>query len=319
MKKIITLFVIFAATSSIGYAAETTTIESTPSQAATTENSTGTQNVSAGAGYEKTIAVDAAPLDAVAVDAAAAVDAATALNPTTSIDDAPAIPPAPVVHDPLESFNRVMFTFNEKLDQYVVRPIATFYNTIMPRPLNEGIHNFYSNLGQLPTIANDILQLNFYQMVNDMWRFGINSTVGILGFFDVATRIDLKYYANDFGLTLAAYGWKNSTYLVLPFFGPNTIRDTVEIPVDYFAFSIYPYVTPESRRYELYGVGVLDRRAQLLQFQNVFEEAAVDRYIFMRNAYMQRRAHQIEQNQHLSYKDRRAAQEDQTTNETTAG
>lgn len=245
-----------------------------------------------------------------AVYAGAAVDAATSLSPNTAIDDAPLVPPAPVTQDPYEGFNRAMFSFNEKVDQYFVRPVATFYNTIMPKPLNQGIHNFFNNIGELPTIANDILQLNFYQTMNDVWRLGINSTIGILGFFDVASHMGLDYYANDFGLTLARYGWKNSNYLVLPLFGPSTIRDTVEIPVDYNFFSIYPYVEPQSHRYILYGVGVVDRRAQLLQYQTVFEEAAVDKYIFMRNAYMQRRAHQIEQNAHLSYADQEAAKRD---------
>lgn len=244
---------------------------------------------------------------AAAVIGGAAVDAATSLNPTTAIDDAPIVPPAPVNQDPFEGLNRAIFAFNEKADQYALKPVANVYNTIMPKPLNQGIHNFFNNFGQLPTIANDILQLNFYQAANDSWRFIINSTVGILGFFDVASHMGLNYYANDFGLTLARYGWKNSTYLVLPLFGPSTIRDTVEIPVDYNLFSLYPYVEPQSRRYIIYGVGVVDRRAQLLQYQGVFEEVAIDKYVFMRNAYMQRRAHQIEEVKHLSYQDQKAA------------
>lgn len=242
-----------------------------------------------------------------AVAGGAAVDAATSLNPTSAIDDAPIVPPAPVNQDPFEGLNRAIFAFNEKADQYALKPVANVYNTIMPKPLNEGIHNFFNNFGQLPTIANDILQLNFYQAANDSWRFIINSTIGVLGFFDVASRMGLNYYANDFGLTMARYGWKNSTYLVLPLFGPSTIRDTIEVPVDYSLFSLYPYVEPQSRRYIIYGVGVVDRRAQLLQYQGVFEEVAIDKYVFMRNAYMQRRAHQIEEVKHLSYQDQKAA------------
>jgi phospholipid-binding lipoprotein MlaA len=159
----------------------------------------------------------------------------------------------------------------------------------------------------VPTIANDLLQFNFYQMTSDLWRFGINSTIGIGGLFDVATRINLPYYSNDFGLTLASWGYRSSNYLVLPFFGPNTIRDSLSIPVDYYGFSIYPYISPTSVRYEVYGVGIVDRRANLLQYQPVFEEAAIDKYVFMRNAYLQRRNHQIKQNQQLSAKDRVAA------------
>lgn len=207
------------------------------------------------------------------------------------------------VQDPYESFNRVMFTFNDKLDIFLLKPVATVYDTVMPKPLNQGIHNFFSNLAVLPTLANDLLQVNFYQAANDFWRLAINTTVGIGGLFDIASRIGLKNYTNDFGLTLTAWGWRHSNYLVLPFLGPNTIRDGGSIFVDYYAFSIYPRIYPQSTRYQLYALGVVDRRAQLLKFQSVLEEAALDKYIFVRNAYMQRRTYQIEENEHLSYWD----------------
>lgn len=237
-----------------------------------------------------------------------AIGESVAINATTAADHPPTAtdlpPPQPISvlsHDPYERFNRAMFTFNDKIDTYLLKPIATAYNAIMPKPLNAGIHNFFNNIGELPTIANDILQLNPYQALNDSWRFLINSTIGIGGLFDVASRMGLKYYANDFGLTLAAWGWRESNYLVLPFFGPNTIRDVIEIPVDYYAFSLYPYIEPPSRGYQLYALGIIDRRAQLLQFQSVFEEAAIDKYVFTRNAYMQRRAYQIAENKRLRF------------------
>ena len=141
----------------------------------------------------------------------------------------------------------------------------------------------FINLGTVTVIANDILQLNIHQAANDIWRLGINTTIGIGGLFDVATRIKLPLYHNDFGLTMAKWGYKNSTYLVLPFFGPNTIRDGLGIPVDYFAFSVYPYIQPESRRYEVYGLSIVDKRAQLLKYEEVIDEAAVDRYVFVRD------------------------------------
>ena len=215
----------------------------------------------------------------------------------------------PEIKDPFEKFNRAMFWFNDKLDTYILKPVATFYNTIMPRPLNEGVHNFFLNVGNLPNIANDILQFNFYQMANDMWRFGVNTTIGIGGLFDVGSRIGLNPYVNDFGLTLAMWGYKNSNYLVLPFFGPYTVRDGIGIPVDYYVFSIYPHIHPQRTRYVVYGLGVIDRRAQLLQFQEVLEEASIDKYVFTRNAYLQRRAYQIEDNQHRGYADQLAAKE----------
>lgn len=202
--------------------------------------------------------------------------------------------------DPLESFNRGTFAFNDKVDQLITKPIATLYNKIMPKPLNIGIHNVYSNLNQVPTIVNDILQFKFYQTANDTWRFFVNSTIGVGGLFDVGTRIGLPHYINDFGLTLANYGWTHSTYIVLPLFGPSTIRDTIEIPVDYYAFSIYPYIEPTRLEWGVYLLGVVDRRAQLLKLENVLNEAIFDRYTFVRDAYLQRRTYQIEDSKHHS-------------------
>lgn len=217
-------------------------------------------------------------------------------------------PLPPVIQkDPFEGFNRAMFTFNDKLDIYLLKPIATLYNKIMPRPLNQGIHNVFFNINTLPTIANDVLQANFYQAANDVWRVGINTTIGIGGLFDVAQRMNLEPYSNDFGLTMARWGYADSNYLVLPFFGANTVRDALGIPVDYFGFSIYPYINPQSTRYQLYGLGIIDRRAQLLKFQEVLEEASLDKYIFVRSAYMQRRAYQIEENKHRSCCERKKA------------
>jgi phospholipid-binding lipoprotein MlaA len=247
---------------------------------------------------------------ATATPITAATPPTTPTTPTTPTDtsdaaafDSAALDTGPVVltQDPLESVNRAIFNFNDKVDTYFMKPVATGYNKIMPTPINEGIHNFFNNIGELPTIANDILQFNFYQMANDLWRFGVNTTIGIGGLFDVATRIKLQAYTTDFGLTMAKWGWEDSTYIVWPFFGPSTLRDGIGIPIDYFAFSIYPYIEPPSTRYQVFGLGVLDRRAQLLQYQSLMEEAAVDRYVFMRNAYLQRRHHLIEQSYHRSY------------------
>jgi phospholipid-binding lipoprotein MlaA len=204
-------------------------------------------------------------------------------------------------NDPLEKFNRGVFSFNDKVDIYFLKPIATFYNIIMPKPLNRGIQNFFNNLNNIPTIANDILQANFYQANSDFWRLAINSTIGIGGLFDVAERMNLHPYTNDFGLTLAKWGYKNSTYIVLPFLGPSTIRDGFGIPVDYYGFSVYPRIRSDSVRYGLFGLGVINRRAQLLQFQSVFDEAALDKYVFIRDAYLQRRSYQMEQNASYGY------------------
>lgn len=202
-------------------------------------------------------------------------------------------------NDPYEKFNRVVFSFNDTLDKYILKPIATLYVHIVPRPLVTGIRNFFFNIDTIPTVANDLLQVNFYQATRDSWRLMINSTVGVLGFFDVATHIGLIPNKEDFGLTLARWGYAHSNYLVLPLLGPSTPRDMIGIPVDYYVFSVYPHIDPESARYELYGMSYISRRAELLNFQNIMRQAAVDRYIFVREAYMQRRAWLIERNKEL--------------------
>lgn len=199
------------------------------------------------------------------------------------------------VNDPLEPFNREMFRFNYHFDRAVLKPVAELYNKIIPKPLNQGIHNFFLNINQLPIIANDVLQLRPAQTVSDTARFVINTTIGIGGLFDVASRMQLKQQQNDFGLTLARWGYKDSAYLVLPFFGVMTIRDGIGMPVDYYAFSIYPHIRDEDLRNGLYLLSIIDKRAQLLNYQSVMEEAAVDQYTFVRNAYTQRREYLLKQ------------------------
>ncbi|OGT37397.1 MAG: hypothetical protein A3F12_06330 [Gammaproteobacteria bacterium RIFCSPHIGHO2_12_FULL_38_14] len=228
---------------------------------------------------------------------------AYAAEPPAATTAAPADQLTPPVEtdDPLEGFNRGIFSFNDMVDHYILKPIATLYNKILPTPLNQGINNFFNNINTLPTIANDLLQLHLYQTLNDTWRLAINTTVGVGGLFDIASRMNLKHHINDFGLTLSAWGYKNSTYIVFPFFGPSTIRDGFGFAVDYYAFSIYPHIYPARSRYALYGLGVIDRRAQLLKFEPVFEEVAIDKYIFVRDAYVQHRAYLIEENQNLGF------------------
>ena len=230
-------------------------------------------------------------------DASAKTDnAAPALDANSN-----ALPIDPVVAkpDPYETMNRAFFTFNDKLDTYLFKPIAQFYNAVIPKPLNAGIHNVFNNLGETSTIANDILQGHLRQTANDSWRLIINTTIGVGGLFDVATRMNLPYYSNDFGLTLAAWGYQTSNYLVIPFLGPATIRDGIGWPIDYYAFTVYPYIQPQSTQNYIYVLNMLDRRAQLLKVQSVMDEVALDKYVFVRDAYYQRRDYQITQNQQL--------------------
>lgn len=210
---------------------------------------------------------------------------------------AAAIPP---INDPYEGFNRSVFNFNDALDTYFLVPISKFYNKVMPKPLNRGIYNAFSNLNNFPTIGNDLLQGNFYQATSDSWRFFVNSTAGAGGLFDVARNMGLDPNTEDFGLTLARWGYTDSSYLVLPFLGPSTVRDAAGLPVDYFFFSPYNYVEDSRTRYTLYALNIVSKRAQLLQYQNLYNQIALDRYTFIRNAYLQQRANAIDRNQHLS-------------------
>ena len=200
--------------------------------------------------------------------------------------------------DPYEKFNRAMFTFNEKLDKYILKPVARVYNTVLPKPVNNSINRFFENLDDVPTVLNDVLQTNLYQATSDSWRFVINSTIGIGGLFDVASHIGLPDNSEDFGLTLAKWGYTKSNYLVLPFWGAKTLRDTLAMPINYIT-TPYFYLKNPKVSYGLYGLSVVNQRAQLLRFEKVYEQMALDRYIFVRNAYLQRRAYLIKRDTEL--------------------
>jgi phospholipid-binding lipoprotein MlaA len=202
-------------------------------------------------------------------------------------------------NDPLEGFNRAMFSFNDTLDTHFLKPVSEVYNKIMPAPMARSIYNIFNNLNGTTTIGNDLLQGNFYQATSDSWRFLINSTAGVAGIFDVANDIGLDANYEDFGLTLARWGYVNSTYVVLPFFGSSTIRDTIGLPVDYYAFSPYSRIDDSRTAYTIYALNIVSKRADLLQYQNLYEQIAIDRYAFMKNAYLQKREGQIQHNKQL--------------------
>lgn len=201
--------------------------------------------------------------------------------------------------DPYERFNRDMFKFNDFLDTYFLKPVATVYNKIVPKPLAKGLSNVYSNIDNVPTIINDVLQGNFYQATSDTWRLAINTTIGIGGFFDPASHIGLEPNSEDFGLTLAQWGYTKSNYLVLPFIGPTTVRDGISYPINYYYMSIYPLIKPTRDEYYLYFGGVIVRRAELLSYENFMQQAAIDKYVFIRDAYLQHRNYMIERNSQL--------------------
>ncbi len=202
-------------------------------------------------------------------------------------------------NDPFESYNRAMFTFNDKLDQYVLKPVAKGYDAVTPDPVQKGVNNFFSNLDDVIVIVYDLLQFKLTQFASDTGRLIINSTVGIFGLIDWASDIGLEKHNEDFGQTLGYWGVPSGPYFVLPFLGPNTIRDTGGLTVDStYLDPIYnelhedfppPRRSDETAIWTMTTLKAVDIRAKLLKAEAIMEEAAVDRYIFIREAYLQRR------------------------------
>ena len=195
--------------------------------------------------------------------------------------------------DPLEDFNRVMYTFNDKLDVYLLKPVAKGYRAVVPTPVSKSISNFFSNLHDPMVMLNNFLQGKPGQAASDLGRFLTNSTVGIFGLFDVATKIGLPKHSEDFGQTMAVWGVGDGPYLVLPFFGSSNLRDGPSLIVDW---ETYPpnHMEEHSTSDKLFLVEVVDRRAQLLDASDILEQAAgQDPYVFVREAYRQRRRSQV--------------------------
>jgi phospholipid-binding lipoprotein MlaA len=216
-----------------------------------------------------------------------------------SIETAGAPVPAPTAReeegtsDPLEGFNRAMYTFNEKLDDYVLKPLATGYRAVVPELARRGVSNFFSNLREPAVFVNDLLQAKIARALSDLTRFLVNSTIGIYGVFDVATAMGLEKHDEDFGQTLAVWGVGEGPYLVLPFFGPSNFRDGSALIVDY---ELYPpnHMEEKSTRNKLFVAEAISRRAQLLDASDILEQAAgQDPYVFIREAYRSRRRYLV--------------------------
>ena len=189
--------------------------------------------------------------------------------------------------DPLEPINRVIFEFNEIVDDNILEPVAKGYKYVTPDPVEKGISNFFSNLGEINTIANDLLQLKFQQAGKDSLRFFLNSTIGVLGIFDVATPLGLSKNKEDFGQTLGFWGIPNGPYLVLPFLGPSSFRDAPGTFVDYELSPIEQLHHEERQALRL--INIVETRAKLLRATKILDTAAKDKYIFIRESYLQKR------------------------------
>lgn len=190
--------------------------------------------------------------------------------------------------DPYEKFNRSAFKLNDTLDKAFLKPAAQFYKGLVPTVISDRVTNVFSNAATIPTIANDILQFDFYYAGRDLTRLIINTTIGIGGLFDPAKHMGLPHHSTDFGLTLAKWGVKSSPYFVIPFLGPSTVRDAIGL-IPYYYMTVYPYIKPISVRYSLLALYSINYRAELLQVEDLANEISVDPYVFQRDAYLQNR------------------------------
>lgn len=190
--------------------------------------------------------------------------------------------------DPLEPYNRAVHRFNSDFDKAFLQPIAKGYRVITPEPVDRGITNFFNNLADLTSAANNALQFKMSRAGSDVGRIFINSTVGVLGFVDVATNVGLPSYKEDFGQTLGYWGLEPGAYFVLPLLGPSSIRDTIGLAGDLVTD---PLINIEEDKvyWGLVGLRVVDRRADLLAASQILDDAAIDPYVFLRDAYLQRR------------------------------
>ena len=190
--------------------------------------------------------------------------------------------------DPIEGFNRAVFAFNEGLDSVVIRPVAKGYEFVTPDFVRTGVGNFFGNIADALIAVNNLLQGKGIEAASDAGRFFVNSTVGILGLFDVATEWGMEKHEEDFGQTFGRWGMDTGAYVVLPLFGPRNVRDGVGLVFDMAADPV-GHVSDPSSRNALTVLRLVNDRAGLLPADKIIDEAALDKYSYLRDAYLQRR------------------------------
>jgi phospholipid-binding lipoprotein MlaA len=195
--------------------------------------------------------------------------------------------------DPLEPFNRAMFSFNDSVDRAVLKPVAQGYRSVVPDLVRTGVSNFFSNLEDAWICVNNLLQGKFEDGGEDLGRFVFNSTFGLAGIFDFATDAGFQKHNEDFGQTLGRWGVADGPYLVLPLLGPSNFRDTVGWAGDYFTDPEFYLVSQSPETWIVFGTRVINVRTNLLETERIFDAAAIDKYAFLRDAYLQRRRSMI--------------------------
>jgi phospholipid-binding lipoprotein MlaA len=200
--------------------------------------------------------------------------------------------PQAIKEDPLEPWNRQVFAFNDAVDRAVLKPVAITYQKITPKPVRNGVRNFFGNLKDGWSVVNNALQFKGQNAADSLSRFGINTFLGLGGVFDIATELGIERHSKDFGHTLGYWGVPAGPYLVLPLLGPSTLRDTAALPVDN-AGNLTSQLTEESVRNNLLVLRVVSLRANLLGASAMLDEVALDKYSFARDSYLQYRRNAI--------------------------
>ena len=195
--------------------------------------------------------------------------------------------------DPFEGFNRGVYSFNQTMDDVLFNPIGRLYQAITPVMVDKGVTNFFENLNDIAIVVNDFLQLKINQALSDTSRFIFNSTIGLAGFFDVSTAAGLPKHDEDFGQTLAVWGVGSGPFIMLPLFGPTTVRDAAGLVVDQGVLNPIFYLDNAKLKASLLTLNYVDFKADLLSGEKLLGGAALDKYEFVKNAYFEKRANQI--------------------------
>lgn len=194
--------------------------------------------------------------------------------------------------DPIEGFNRAMYGVHDGIDTVLMKPVATGYAAVMPDPVQTGVTNFFANISDIMSSVNSLLQGKPKDAATDLGRVLVNSTVGVLGVFDVATGMGLEKHDEDFGQTMGVWGVGEGAFVFLPIMGPRTLRDAAGVYMDIW-FDPVNYIDHVPTRNTIWAVRVVNLRANLLPADKVIEEAALDKYSYIRDAYLQNRRNQV--------------------------
>ncbi len=194
--------------------------------------------------------------------------------------------------DPLEPYNRTVFGFNDAVDRTVLKPIATAYRSVTPGVVRTGVGNFFSNLEDFWSLANSVMQLKGQAVVDTAVRLSVNTFLGLAGVIDLAEEMGIERHKEDFGQTLGHWGVPGGPYVVLPFLGNFTLRDASALPVD-FKGDMVSNLSHKRSRYSLKALNLIDARAEFLNASSLIEGAALDKYTFTRDAYLQSRRNAI--------------------------